>query len=421
MVVEAFSILLLLSITIILGYIGLIVFERTKIPDIIWLMILGLILGPVLQIFPTELFIGISSLMAALALIILLYDAGLNMDFYQMIKGVPRGTLMSLVNLSLSMAAIGAFSMFVFGFDSMQGLLLGAIVGGTSSPIVITIMRGLNVRPNVQTLLQLESILTDPFTIVIALALLEVIRSGAPISSTVGNILSAFSIAIVVGSIVGIVWLSVLDKLKGRPFDYMLTLALLFILYVFTESVKGSGALAVLAFGIVLGNSKVFSRMFRLGKIFTVDALLKKFHTEISFFIRSFFFVYMGLIVAINPQYVLYGLAITVILLFLRAVGVRIATLKMALTPLEANIAKIMGPRGLAAAVLAQLPLVFGLPGAEIYSNIAFVVILGTVVYTSIMTGLISKRAPVTEAPPAEEAAAEKPKKPRKKRRSRKR
>ena len=393
MVLEALSILLLLSVTIILGYVGSLIFERTKIPDVIWLMLLGLLLGPVFHLFPIDVFTGISSLMAALALIIILYDAGLNMDFYDMIKEVPRGTLLAVMNVAIAALFVAFISMFLFKFSLMQGLLMGVLLGGTSSEIIIVTMRGLNVRPNVRMLIDLESVLNDPFTIVTSLALIQMMISGAAFETTINGILGAFSIAIVVGSIAGMIWLGILDKLKGRPFDYMLTLAMIFVLYVFTEYVHGSGALSVLAFGIVLGNAKTFSEMFRMNKVFTVDELLKKFNSEITFAIRSFFFVYMGLIATINPEYALYGLAISSILILARYIATNIGLLKSSLSGFESNITSVMGPRGLATAVLSQLPLIFGLPGAEIYSNIAFIVILSTVIYTAAMTSFLSKRA----------------------------
>lgn len=386
MVVNAFSILTLFSITIILGYIGHMIFARTKIPDVIWLMILGLIVGPVLNLVNVDMFISLSLFMSALALIVILYDAGLNMNFYQMLRGVPRSTLLSIIEILLSMVVIGYISSYIFGFSLITGMLLGVIVGGTCSPTVITIAEGLKIRGDVKTFLELESILTDPLCIVVSIALIQIIVSNLPLSSAVESIFSAFSIAIVLGLIAGVIWLSVLDRLKGKPFDYMLTIAVIFLMYVFVETVGGSGSVSVLAFGLVLGNSTIFSRMLRLKKLFTIDKVMKRFHTEVSFFIRSFFFVYIGMILTIKQEFIIYGIGISLMLILLRFVAVQIATIGMVMSKLELNLVRIMAPRGLAAAVLAQLPRAYGVPGADIFSNIVFVVILTTVIYTSFST-----------------------------------
>ncbi|MBL7160222.1 MAG: cation:proton antiporter [Candidatus Aenigmarchaeota archaeon] len=386
MVMNAFNLLILFSVTIILGYIGSIIFEKTKIPDVIWLMGLGLIVGPIFKLVDTNLFISMSLFMSAIALIIILYDAGLNMNFYQLIRGVPRSGLLAVLNILFSMFAVGYAAKFFLGLDLITGMLLGAILGGTSSPIILTIVEGLKIKGNTRTFIELESIITDPLCIVVSIALIDIIVSGLPLMAGIQNIFSAFSIAIVLGLVAGVIWLTFLDKLRGRQFDYMLTLAVIFLLYVFTETVGGSGAISALSFGIVLGNARIFSRIFKLSKLFSVDKVMKKFHTEISFFIRSFFFVYIGLILSIKQEFIIYGVGISLILILIRFAAVHIATIGMGITKLELNMVRVLSARGLAAAVLAQLPRAYGVPGSDFFSNIVFTVIVVSVIYTSFST-----------------------------------
>jgi potassium/hydrogen antiporter len=386
MAIEALGVLSLVGITIILGYVGMYVFDKTGIPDIIWLMLLGVLAGPVFGFVDGAAFIEYSSLLAAVALLTILYDAGLDMDIYQLLQGMPRGTLLSSVNILLSIIVIGLISTVLFGMDLATGMLLGAIIGGTSSPIVVTIADKIKVRGNVKTFIKLESIITDPLCIVVSIALIQFMTSGSTVGEALNSIASAFSIGAMTGLILGVAWLPILDKLKGRKFDYMLTLSIVLLLYVFVESLSGSGAIAALMFGIVLGNSKKFSIILKLKKIFTVDETLKKFHNEIAFFIRSFFFVYIGLILSINPTYIIYGLLLTIVLLILRIIAVRISVMGMYLSSTEQNIIKTMAPRGLAAAVLAQLPAVYGLPHADVFPEVVFIVIIATVFYTTAAT-----------------------------------
>lgn len=391
MAVEPFSLLVLFAITIVVGYVGSLIFDKTRIPDIIWLLLFGLTVSA-FGLIDRNLFVVISPFLAALALLVILFDAGLNMDFYQMIRGAPRGMLLAVIGITLDTMGVAAIGMFVMGMDLLHALLLGIIVSGTSSPIVVSIVSRLRIRPGIKTLVNLDSIFTDPLVIVLAIALLNVsVQANTPYTAASG-IMGAFSIGAVVGMLLGIVWLFALDRLKGKPFDYMLTLAVLFLLYTVVESVKGSGAIAALFFGLVLGNGAAFSRMLKLEKRFTVNHLLLSFQSEVSFFIRSFFFVYLGLIAVVNAQLLIYGVAISAVLIVLRLVAVEIATVRMKLSGMEKAIMRIMVPRGLAAAVLAQLPATYGIQGAEVYANVAFVVILATVIYTTIATKLVSSR-----------------------------
>ncbi|HLD39481.1 MAG TPA: cation:proton antiporter, partial [archaeon] len=225
----------------------------------------------------------------------------------------------------------------------------------------------------------------------VSIVLINIIAQNGNHISPLQSILSAFSIGAVIGLFVGLIWLFMLDKLRGRPFDYMLTLALLFLLYVFVESAGGSGAIGALAFGLVLGNGTAFSTMLKTKKHFGFSKLQRTFQNEVSFFIRAFFFVYLGIIVSINTTYVIYGLAVAVALILVRFVAAEISTYRMTLTHAEKNMIRTMAPRGLAAAVLAQLPAAYNIPNAAVFSDIVFIVILATVIYTTIATRFFYK------------------------------
>ncbi len=382
MEINVLSILLLFGITILLGYVGFTIFKKTKIPDIIWLMIFGIFVAS-FGLIDRALFLTASPLLAAIALLIILFDAGLNMDFYQMLNEFSRSLLLAILGFLFSMIAVTLVAHVFFGFDLLNAMLLGAIIGGTCSTTVISIVSVIKIKENVKTLMLLESIITDPICIVVTLALIGMIISTGSFSAA-QNIASAFSIGAMVGLISGIIWLRLLDKVRGRPFDHMLTLAIVFLLYAGVEVLGGSGAIAALLFGLVLGNGKTFSKMLAMKKEYDVDPLLRTFQSEMSFFIRSFFFVYLGLIVVVNPQYLIYGIVIAAALLIIRFFAVQISTIGMNFTKNEKRLMTSIAPRGLAAAVLAQLPISYGIPGAEMYSSIIFVVIFATVIYTSI-------------------------------------
>jgi len=391
MVLDSFSILALFGITIVVGYVGHIFFDKTRISDVFWLMIFGIIIGPVFNLVDRTLFVSISPFLAALALLIILFDAGINMDFYKMVRSFPRSILMAVLGMVISTLAVAAVAVYLMNFTWLYGLLLGAIVGGTSSAIVITIVKRLHMREQPKMIVTLESVFTDPLVIVVSIVLINIIAQNGNHISPLQSILSAFSIGAVIGLFVGLIWLFMLDKLRGRPFDYMLTLALLFLLYVFVESAGGSGAIGALAFGLVLGNGTAFSTMLKTKKHFGFSKLQRTFQNEVSFFIRAFFFVYLGIIVSINTTYVIYGLAVAVALILVRLVAAEISTFRMTLTHAEKNMIRTMAPRGLAAAVLAQLPAAYNIPNAAVFSDIVFIVILATVIYTTIATRFLYK------------------------------
>ena len=374
------------------GYIGSLIFYKTKIPDVIWLLLFGLIVGPLLSLVNTSMYISISPLLAAAAIAIILFDAGLNMDFYQTIKNFSRSMIFSVLGVTFSMVSVGLLAWTVFGFDLITGLLIGVILGGTSFPIVDAIVKSVKVRESVGSILRIESIITDPLVIVIAIALMNVIvpPSGGSEFSAVQSLLSAFSVGAFVGIFAGFAWLYMLRILKGKPFDYMLTLGIIFILYVFVESNGGSGAIASLVFGLVLGNGNTFAKILKIKKRLEFDVSMKNFQAEVTFLMRSFFFVLLGIVVVIKPEYIVYGLITSLALIIIRLVVVFIGTKNMSLDRVEKNLMRITIPKGLAAAVMAQYPLTYGIPGAEMISSIVFVVLLTTVIYATVSSKMIS-------------------------------
>jgi len=389
--IDVFSIFTLIGITLFLGYVCSIIFKKTQIPDVIWLLLFGFLIGPIFNLIDRTIFISISPILASFALLIILFDAGLEMNLFTLIKQFPRSILITIVGITLTIFSIAISSVFLFGFDWIRALLLGAIIGGPSSAIVISIFKGLNIRDDVKTIMDLESILTDPVDVILTIAFIQIYISTLPLYSIVGTIVSAFSIGAVIGFAAGIIWLVVLNKIKDN-FDYMLTLGILLLIYTFVESINGSGAISALVFGIVLGSGKIFSRAFKFKKSVSISPSLRKFHEEITFFVRSFFFVTMGIIVSINLNFIFQGIIITLFIALARVVTVAISTYKMNLTKLETNVMRIVIPQGLATAVMAYVPMIYGVKDGEIFLNIAFIIIMSTIIYTTVGMKIIYSR-----------------------------
>jgi len=391
---SSLEMLVLLGITVVIGYVGYAISNKTKIPDVVWLMLFGLMVGPVFNIMDREIFTSIAPFFSAVAILIILFDAGLNLNIYRVIRTVPKSFVLAVSNMILSIIVVGYISSFFFGFDLLSGFILGAIVGGTSSPVVISLLENIRIREPIKDVLKLESVITDPLAIVVAIALIG-IASGTSIAteSPLSTIIAVFSVGAVLGFISGIIWLLILDKLRGRPFDHLLTLAIAFILYAFVELSGGSGAIAALIFGLVLGNGKSFSIMLRFNKIFTISPDMKKFQNEISFFIRSFFFVFLGIMVTINIETLFIGLFIAFILLLLRVLAIRLAMFSNEYSTLEKMLLITTSPRGMSAAVLSLLPAMMNIPYSDIYSEVVLIIILVTVMYSSITNTFLSKKA----------------------------
>jgi len=171
----AYITFILAGIIIVLGFIGSYLFNRRSIPDNLLLITFGIILGPLLKIIEPSGFSNIAPLFSSLALLIILFDGGLNLNLYKVLDESPKALLLGFLNVVISMAITTAFTGIVLGWDLLHGLLLGTIVGGTSSSIVLSFTQRLKAPERVSTLLSLESVFTDAIVIVVSITILDLL------------------------------------------------------------------------------------------------------------------------------------------------------------------------------------------------------------------------------------------------------
>lgn len=385
-IASAHVILLAAGVVIFSGVAGEAFFKKTGIPDVAFLMILGVVIGPVLGIIQPEAVIQVVPYFAALALIIIMFDGGLNIDIKNMIRTVHFAFILALLGFILSVVLVTLGAHYVLDWYWLDSILLGAIVGGSSSAIVFGLVRNIRISEDAKSMLSFESALTDILSTIVAFILFEAILAGhfdlQTLEETLGR---AIVVGLILGFGVGIPWMYVSTKLANAQHGYMLTLGVLFVLFFLANSFGESGALTALVFGLMLGNKKHLSRVlrFKLPKIEMDDPT----HNQIAFLVRSFFFVFVGLMASFGKvEYVIFGILITIAIYYGRTIVGRI-TLTKRFSQLDRQVTYVMIPRGLAAAVLATYPITLGLPNAEAYPQIVFFIILSSVIITTIGLG----------------------------------
>ena len=380
-------ILLAAGVIIFLGVAGEAFFKRTGIPEIAFLMILGVIIGPVLGIIQPEVVIEIVPYFSALALIIIMFDGGLNLDLRNMVKTAHFAIILAILSYVISVVIVTIFAHFGLGWEWLESILLGTIVGGSSSVIVFGLVRNFQVSEETRTMLSFESAITDILATVIAFILFEAVLTSQfnvdLLGETIGR---AIAVGVILGLGVGIPWMYVTTKLANAQHGYMLTLGILFVLFFMANSFGESGALTALVFGLMLGNKDRLSRIlkFKLPKIEPDDSM----HNQLTFLVRAFFFVFVGLLASFGRlEYIVFGVIAT-IAIYVGRILVTKVSLTRRFSKLDKKVTEVMIPRGLAAAVLATLPLTFvDFPHAEAYPQIVFFIIMASVIITTIGLG----------------------------------
>ncbi len=378
--------LLTIAAIFVVGVIGEVIFEKTNVPDVIWLILVGVIVGPVLGWVDKQILNEVAPFFGALTLVIVLFDGGSRLNLSELIKVAPRSLSLALAGFLFSIVAVACFAEVarLFGlippsWTFLHGLMLGAIVGGASSVVIMPAMQKAGLPPALANIVNLESALTDVLCVVVTGALIEILLSGAlefqMAATTLGK---SFGLGLALGAIAGLMWL-VLHKLwKGAPHEYPLTLGGLMVLYVVIDKSGGSAALGILTAAVIIGNAVPLSRSLKLEGGEPLNPQLQHFHGVITFMVKSFFFTFIGLMLSPPWSLILFGGLLGIGLLLSRIPAVWLATAKSGMGRTERSLITVMMPRGMAAGVLAILPFQKGVSDSEFLPVVVFSCVVTT-------------------------------------------
>ena len=381
--VDVLATLLIGSSIIFFGFLAEFLFRKFHVPDVLLLIIFGFILGPyALKYVHPSSFLNIAPIFTTFALLFLLFDGAFNIDIMSFFRGFGKGMLITIYNFFVSSLLTAAISL-LFGFDLLHSLLLGFILGGISSAFVIPVIQNLKIKKETYSMLTLESAVTDVLCVVFAITMIQIITlKNFVFTQVISKIVALFVIAGFFGIVAGIIWIVIISKVFKKNKSYMLTIAYLLLLFTVTEYLNGNGAIATLFFGLVLKNSKKLTSMIDGGTEISVTTPTEKlFYSQISFFLKTFFFVYIGVLLDFsNAKALIIGLLISITVMLLRNTS---SFIVKDFDSYDKKIINSMFARGLAAAVLAQLAIQNNLQNAELIAKITFAVIMFTIILSS--------------------------------------
>jgi cell volume regulation protein A len=372
-------------------------FERTKVPDVLVLMLAGIVIGPLLGVVTPADFGKVGPVFTTLALVVILFEGGINLNIKD-IKRSARDTLViSLATFALTVLLVMYVADFLLPVEPSTALLIGMILGGTSSAVVVPLIRILGMPDRPRTILLLESALTDVLVVVLSLGLIRGLQSGSGLSAgvMVGDVASSFLVAALIGAAGAFIWSAILPKIRQIPNTVFTTIAYVLILFGLTELRGYSGAIAALSFGIGVANlPNIPQRLF--GKLFTFrlagfSEVERTFFAEAVFLVKTFFFVFLGISITFaDPLTIAVGLIVSVIAIVGRSIMVRLLTPR-SVSRRDAMLMTALIPKGLAAAVLAALPLQYGMANGDIVQGTVYAVIFFTILLCAVFVFIIER------------------------------
>lgn len=376
------------------------IFSRKRIPDVLFLIIIGLLIGPVFHWLPPESLGNAGSLFSGITLVTILFESGTQLRFSALKDSFKGALKLTAFNFILSAVAIWLVGWLLLEMEPLVSMILGCMLGGTASAVVIPIVRQMRMSEKPAIMLILEAAIGNVFSIVLALALLQAIQSHhVEFGAILGDIFSSFILATVMGLFGAIFWALILDQIRNIKYSILTTPAFVFIIYGINEWMGFSGAIAALAFGIGLANIDSIYNAWLKKFIKKVPVNLndteRSLFSELVLLLKTFFFIYVGISIQLNDwQPIIIGLGISVLLFIIRIPAVRFAISKKDNIPdKELAFMSALNPKGLTAAVLATQALIY-IPDIEMalfVRNIVFAVILFSIVINSILIPLIDR------------------------------
>jgi potassium/hydrogen antiporter len=271
-------------------------FRWTRIPDVVVLMATGILIGPVLGWARADQFKEVTHAFGTLALILILFEGGLDLNIRETVRHFPGSLLFGLLTYSFTTALVGLIASSSLGMTRRDGLVAGAVVGCTSSTIVLPVLQQWKTEKVVKIILLLESTLGDILGVLTVGFLLQYRQPGG---SIVGDFLTGFlsqiAISLAASFLIGYGWSRLLPILSEQQFWQVLTFSMVLLLYAGTEHLGGSGLLAVLGFGLALSNlpgerKPVIPAPFQFTLLGNEPhEKILSFHAELSFLVRTFF------------------------------------------------------------------------------------------------------------------------------------
>jgi cell volume regulation protein A len=312
-------------------------------------MLTGLILGPLSGFLRAGELAGFTRYLGTFALILILFEAGTEIRLREALRHFPAGLLFAFLSYGASFAATASVGRWLLDLTPHQSLLFGAVLGCVSGTIVIPVLQQFEIAGPVSVVLVLEAALGDVIAVITVGSLTDIAEGDPLLSGLVKGLVTRTAVATIAAVAAGLLWSRVRSRFAADRFGSVQQVGVVLVVFALTRLAGGSGLLAVLALGLTLANA-------RGGADSALDARGPlMFHSDLSFLIRSFFFVLLGAsFELIGRAYLLAAAAVLGGLVLARIASVYALRLAMpAIRKPERQLLMTLFPRGLVNAVLA--------------------------------------------------------------------
>ncbi len=313
----------------------------------------------------------VAQLFGVLALIIILFEGGLQTEAPQVWKVKWEAITLATLGVLLTAAIVGAFASYILDVPLLDGFLLGSIVGSTDAAAVFMVLGAKNIKKKLSSILEAESASNDPMAIFLTLSLLQIlVNDEANIWVFIGNFFWQMGAGVFLGYLIGKISVKMINKIEfdAAALYPVFSLGLGILTYSLVDWVNGSGFLAVYVAALVIGSSELANRYSIL-----------RFNEGVAWMMQILMFVMLGLLVFPSQviQVVVPGTILSLLLMFVaRPIGVLLCMLPFKMSWRGRLFLSWAGLRGAVPIVLATFPLIAEYEYSQLFFNAVFFVVV---------------------------------------------
>ncbi len=379
--------------------------KKVKIPDTFFLLLLGLVIGPTVFANPlvtqyidmtlvnVEAMGAVPDFLRVLALILVVFTGTFNLKWkiFQRFSNVSVN--LAFLGVFFTTIFTGLFAHILFGFDPIQSLLLGAVVSGTGTGVLIAFEKSLSKSKKALAIIKIESIFNSPLTVLLPILFLDlvILEPGAIISpmTYAAQFWQMIVAGVGTGLIIGLI-ISKIMKTFVKEYSSLALFSIALVTYALAESVGGSGMLAVAICGLMAGNF-VFKDNDKED--------VKQFDDQLSEMLRIAVFTMLGAQVVLPFDLVQLGTAFIFFLIVFASRPLFLIPIlgkrRKKFTKKDITLMCFVAPRGIAAAAMAPiiasvLASVGQKAAGDLIVNIIFMVVLMSVLFSTIVATIMS-------------------------------